>query len=84
MGTTFFLLALTLLLAPPAFLSHAVIFLAVSGDLLLLGYGIAGLDAYEEGTLLWRDLLRSFALTGIVALIFGRAGDDHRRVDRQM
>ncbi|MBK9746403.1 MAG: hypothetical protein IPO91_06435 [Chloroflexi bacterium] len=71
-ATTFFLLSVGLLLLPTAIIAHGVMFLGVSGDLLLLGYALAGLDAYEEGTLLWRDLLRSFTLNGVVAL--GSAG----------
>jgi len=70
-ATTFFLLSVGLLLLPTAIIAHGVLFLAVSGDLLLLGYALAGLDAYEEGTLLWRELLRSFALNGGAALVFG-------------
>ena len=70
-ATTFFVLSLGLLLLPTAVLMHTLVFLGASGDLLLLGYALAGLDAYEEGTLLWRDLLRSFTLNGIVALVFG-------------
>lgn len=70
-STIFFLLALGTLLLPVTLISHTLIFLAVSGDLMLLGYALARVDAYEEGTLLWRDLLRSFALTAIVTLVFG-------------
>jgi hypothetical protein len=44
---------------------------AVGLDLAVLSYGIAALDAYDEGETLLRDLLRSLGGTGLVALIFG-------------
>ena len=70
-ATMFFALSLGLLILPLDFLSEDTVLLAVSFDLLLLGYAIGGLDAYEEGTNLLPDALRSLAAAALAAVVFG-------------
>ena len=45
--------------------------LAIGGDMLLLGYAIAALDAYDEGEMLLRDALRSLVACAAGILLFG-------------
>jgi len=45
--------------------------LAIGGDLALLGYAIGKLDAYDEGTALLPDALRSLAGASVIGLLVG-------------
>ncbi len=70
-ATVFFLLGMGLLLLPLEWLSSELVLLAISFDLILLGFGLGSLDAYEEGTRLLPDALRSLLATVLVVLPFG-------------
>ena len=70
-GSIFFTLSVTLVLLPQEILSSDVVILAVGLDLSVLAFGIAALDAYEEGEALLLDMLRSLGASALVALIFG-------------
>jgi len=70
-ATIFFALGSSLLLIPLPWLSNEWVLLAISIDMLLLGYAVALLDAYDEGTSLPRDMLRSFDATMIAVLLIG-------------
>jgi hypothetical protein len=70
-ATLFFLLGAGLLLLPVEWLSNEVVLLAISFDLIVLGLVLGYLDAYEEGTRLLPDALRSLAAAGLVSLVFG-------------
>lgn len=70
-ATLFFLLATALLILPVEWLSSEVVLLAISLDLLLLGAALGYLDAYEEGTILLPDALRSLIAVTVSAGLFG-------------
>lgn len=70
-ATIFFLLGLGLLVIPLAWLPTSLVLLAISGDLALLGYVIAALDAFDEGEALLPDFLRSLGVSAFAALLFG-------------
>src|SRR5215813_2715693 len=70
-STLFFALSCALLILPVEFLSNELVLLGISGDLTLLGYAIGKLDAYEEGTALLPDALRSLAGAGLAGLVIG-------------
>ena len=70
-ATLFCTLGLALLILPLKLLSDEIVLLLVHFDLLLLGYAIGGLDAYEEGTSLLPDALRSLASSALAAVVFG-------------
>ena len=70
-ATLFFFLGTALLILPVEWLSNEIILLAISGDLVLLGAALGYLDAYEEGTTLLPDALRSLAAAGLSAGLFG-------------
>jgi hypothetical protein len=70
-ATIFFALSIGLLAIPILPLPVSVILLAISGDLALLGYGIAALDAFDEGEALLPDFLRSLGFSAFAALLFG-------------
>ncbi len=70
-ATIFFFLGTALLILPVEWLSSEVVLLAISGDLVLLGAALGYLDAYDEGTTLLPDALRSLAAAGLSAGLFG-------------
>jgi hypothetical protein len=70
-ATIFFLLALGLLVIPLEWLPSSLVLLAISGDLAVLGYAIAALDAFDEGEALLPDCLRSLGFAAFAALLFG-------------
>ena len=70
-ATIFFFLGTGLLILPVEWLSSEVVLLAISGDLVLLGAALGYLDAYDEGTKLLPDALRSLAAAGLSAGLFG-------------
>ena len=67
----FFGLGVALLAFQLPALPHTAKLLMIECDLLLLGLAIALLDALDEGETLRRDILRSAAAAGVVALLFG-------------
>jgi hypothetical protein len=73
MGTAALFLALSiyLVILPQSWLSQdwAVLFMSV--DLLLLGLAVAVLDAYDEGTNLLPDALRSFIAAALALVLIG-------------
>ncbi|NDJ59689.1 MAG: hypothetical protein GYB67_01110 [Chloroflexi bacterium] len=74
-ATLFFALSGGLLAIPALPLPLEWVLIAIGFDLLLLGYAIASLDAYDEGEALWPDFLRSLGTTALVTvLIAGQAG----------
>ncbi len=70
-ATIFFLLGVGLLIAPVDWLSSEVVLMAVSFDLILLGFALGYLDAYEEGTRLLPDMLRSLMASTLIVSLFG-------------
>lgn len=70
-ATIFFLLGVGLMMIPVSWLSSEIVLMAVSFDLILLGISLGYLDAYEEGTRLLPDALRSLAAAGLVSVLFG-------------
>ncbi len=70
-ATIFFVLGLGLLAIPVALLPTSLTLLAISGDLVMLGYTIAALDAFDEGEVLLPDFLRSLGISAFAALLFG-------------
>ncbi len=71
--TLFFALGSGLLLLPVdiQWLPQEWIVLALSLDLEVLGLMILWLDAYEQGEVFRRDVLRSFLGAGVAAVVFG-------------
>lgn len=70
-ATIFFALGSALVILPPAWLAQDWVILAISLDLLCLGYVVGVLDAYDEGTRLFEDALRSLAAATLGIIIFG-------------
>lgn len=70
-ATLFFALGSGLLVLPLELVTEGLVLLAIGGDLALLGYAIARLDAYDEGTTFLPDALRSFASVGLVSALIG-------------
>lgn len=70
-ATIFFMLGVGLLIIPVEWLSSELVLIAVSFDLILLGFALGYLDAYEEGTRLLPDALRSLAAAGLASVLFG-------------
>ncbi|MGD2027817.1 MAG: hypothetical protein PVI99_08375 [Anaerolineales bacterium] len=69
LATVFFGLAVALLL-PSSWLPRGWVLLSVGVDLILLGFGIAIFDAFDEGHRLKADMLRSFMSALFLALLF--------------
>jgi hypothetical protein len=69
-ATLFFLLGTGLLMFPVEWLSSDAVLLAISIDLIVLGFVLGYLDTYEEGTRLLPDALRSLAAAGLASLVF--------------
>lgn len=70
-ATLFFFLGTALLILPVEWLSNEIVLLAISFDLVLLGAALGYLDAYDEGTKLLPDALRSLVAAGLSAGLFG-------------
>ena len=70
-GMLMFALASGLLVLPVEILSATWAILAISADILLLGISVAVLDAYDEGTTLRVDALRSLLGIGAAVVILG-------------
>lgn len=59
------------LLLPEAWFNSSLVLLAIGLDLLLLGYGIAMLDAYDEGEAFLPHALRSLLATVVLSGLLG-------------
>lgn len=70
-ATLFFGLGTASPLLPLDLWFNDLVLLAIGFDLLLLGYAIARLDAYDEGTAMLPDALRSLLAVGAVAGVIG-------------
>lgn len=70
-ATLFFALGTALLVLPQDYLRQEWVLLGISADVLLLGYVLAVLDAFDEGTSFGPDALRSLLEAGGGVLIFG-------------
>lgn len=70
-ATLFFALSSGLVIFPIEFIAQDWVVLAISVDVFFLGYTVGVLDAYDEGTSLLEDALRSLAGASLAVLIFG-------------
>lgn len=71
LGSVFLGLGGALLVLPQNWLTTDLVLLTIGVDLLIIGYAIAALDAFDEGHALLPDMLRSLAAAGLGALVFG-------------
>ena len=71
LATIFFGLSVVIIILPQDVLATDVVFLAISIDIILLGYGMSALDALEEGEVFLPDVLRAFIGAFLVAIILG-------------
>jgi len=71
LATIFFGLAVVIIILPQDVLGTDVVFLGISIDVILLGYGISALDAFEDGEALLPDFLRAFIGAILVAVVLG-------------
>lgn len=70
-ATIFFGLGIVVIFIPQDVLGTDVMFLAISLDVILLGYGISALDAFEEGEAFLPDFVRALIGGLLVAVVFG-------------
>lgn len=70
-GSIFFALSVGMAVLPQAIFASDLVVVAVGLDLVVLGYGVAALDAFEEGEALFQDALRSFGVSMLLAIVFG-------------
>lgn len=69
--TLFFTLSMGVVLVPLDWIPRDLALVALDMDMLFLGLCIAVLDAFEEGETLLPDMLYSFTISGLMALLFG-------------
>src|ERR1700736_6609020 len=70
-GTLFFALGNAILIIPLGLVPSWLALASTGCDVALLGVAVAMWDAFDEGQALRADMLRSFAATAVVALLFG-------------
>jgi hypothetical protein len=70
-ATLFFALGNAILIIPLGLLPSWLALASTGFDVALLGIAVAIGDAFDEGQALRADMLRSFAATAVVALLFG-------------
>lgn len=70
-ATLFFGMGCCLLIVPQEVVSNELAMIGVGGDLLLLGYSISKLNAYDEGTALLPDMLPSLSYAALAAGVVG-------------
>jgi hypothetical protein len=70
-ATISFALGLGLILVPLDWLPRNWLIVAIGGDLLILGYAVGVLDAFEQGESLLPDFVRSFVEAEIIAWLLG-------------
>ena len=71
LGTLFFALANAILIIPLGLVPSWLALASTGIDVAVLGLAVAMWDAFDEGQALRADMLRSFAATAVVALLFG-------------
>jgi hypothetical protein len=71
LGTLFFALANAILIIPLGLVPSWLALASTGIDVAVLGVAVAMWDAFDEGHALRADMLRSFAATAVVALLFG-------------
>ncbi len=71
LGTLFFALANAILIIPLGLVPSWLALASTGFDVAVLGVAVAMWDAFDEGQALRADMLRSFAATAVVALLFG-------------
>ena len=69
--TLFFALANAILIIPLGLVPSWLALASTGFDVAVLGLAVAMWDAFDEGQALRADMLRSFAATAVVALLFG-------------
>ena len=70
-GTLFFALANAIVVIPLGLVPSWIALASTGFDVGMLGLAVAMWDAFDEGQALRADMLRSFAATAVVALLFG-------------
>src|SRR6478736_6608606 len=70
-ATLFFVLGNAILIIPLGLVPSWLALASTGFDVALLGIAVAIGDAFDEGQALRADMLRSFAATAVVALLFG-------------
>lgn len=70
-ATVTFALGTGLLLVPLGFIPRPLLIVAVGLDLLILGYAVSVLDAFEQGETLLPDIKRSFLESEVLSGLFG-------------
>lgn len=70
-ATLFFALGNAILVIPLGLVPSGLALASTGFDVALLGVAVAIWDAFDEGQALRADMLRSFAATAVVALLFG-------------
>jgi hypothetical protein len=71
LATLFFALANAILIIPLGLVPSWLALASTGFDVAVLGIAVAMWDAFDEGQALRADMLRSFAATAVVALLFG-------------
>ncbi|NDJ51917.1 MAG: hypothetical protein GYB68_02390, partial [Chloroflexi bacterium] len=71
LGAAFFLMTTMMILIPQHILANTDLLVALSIDLVLMGFAIAWINARDDGEALLPDALRSLLLAGGGCLIFG-------------
>ena len=71
LGTLFFALANAILIIPLGLVPSWLALASTGFDVAVLGLAVAMWDAFDEGQALRADMLRSFAATAVVAVLFG-------------
>lgn len=71
LASIFFALSVIIIILPQNVLGTDLVLLGISVDIILLGYGISALDAFEEGEAFLPDFLRAFISGILIALVFG-------------
>src|SRR6478609_1432929 len=71
LATLFFALGNAILIIPLGLVPSWLALASNGFDVALLGVAVAIVDAFDEGQALRADMLRSFAATAVVALLFG-------------
>jgi hypothetical protein len=71
LGTLFFALANAILIIPLGLVPSWLALASTGIDVAVLGLAVAMWDAFDEGQALRADMLRSFAATAVVAMLFG-------------
>jgi len=71
LATLFFALANAIMIIPLGLVPSWVALASTGFDVAVLGVAVAMWDAFDEGQALRADMLRSFAATAVVAVLFG-------------